>query len=355
MSKAGCHTVNIEGMRVPTDHVMIELRLPGASRHAGEIGDPGFRITQSDIDGLPRAEDPKDWNNTEASLRNLLGPEEYDRLTDFEKAVLLRGTPLGHGRYTFFLSVETSGDTGWPDVTVAELKKLGRFSPRAHVYAGPISADRVYPTYGTDGEQLDYRSVLGASVAFDAKRARGSAGRSGKRPGPVWDNARNNPDALMMLLDGISPGSSENAVRIKGTRRANAAQMAWILQSPGAAQCVSEVLLDAKEALEYWVTETDVARWEETMAEGVDPRHFENGFERMDAQDMILDRALRLIRGFVDLAEEEPDILTDFLAQHPIDVGPTLPSMAVALGYITPLQHDALREEFEETYDPLAS
>jgi len=297
-------------MRVPVEHVMIELRLPVDGLHAGEIGDPGFRVTSSDACGLPRAEKKEDWDNTEASLKALLGSSVYDGLSAFEKEVLLRGTPLGHGRYTFLLEVESSGKIRGPQVTVADLKKLEKFSPRAHVYADPVSGARVFRTYLADGEQLDYRSVLGAPVAFDAKKARGAAGRLGKHPGKVWDFVRGNPAVLEMLLDGISPGSSGRMARIKGTRRANAQQMAWILQSPGAADRVHEVLSHTHEVLEGWTTDDDVARWNEEIANGADSRHFEQYFEHhYHVQDRVLDRGLRLVRGLADLLEDDPDFL----------------------------------------------
>jgi len=310
MGKVNCQTVNIEGMRVPVGHVMIELRLPVDGMHAGEVGDPGFRVTSSDACGLPRAENMEDWDNTEASLKARLGSSVYDALSAFEKEVLLRGTPLGHGRYTFLLKVESSGKIRGPEVTVADLKKLGKFSPRAHVYADPVSGARVFTTYLADGEQFDYRSVLGAPVAFDAKKARGAAGRLGKRPGKVWDAARGNPAVLEMLLDGISPGSSDKMARIKGTRRANAQQMAWILQSPGAADCVHEVLSHTHEVLEEWTTDDDVARWNKEIENGADSRHFEQYFEHHHhVQDRVLDTGLRLIRGLADLLEDDPDFL----------------------------------------------
>lgn len=367
MGKVNCQTVNIEGMRVPAEHVMIELRLPVDGLHAGEIGDPGFRVTHSDAYGLPRAEKVEDWKNTEASLKARLGSFAYDQLTDSEKEVLLRGTPLGHGRYTFLLKVESSGKIRGPEVTVADLKKLGRFSPRAHVYAGPVSSDRVFHTYLPAGEQLDYRSVLGTPVAFDAKKARGASGRPGKRPGKVWDAARGNPEVLGMLLEGISPGSSDKKARIRGTRRANAQQMAWILRTPGATRCVYKVLARAHEALDEWVTDDDVMRWNEEIEKGVDSRHFENGLETYyHTQDKDLDSALRLVRGLADLGEIDPDILTGsmegetpemsealqtFLDMSTVGLSPgnthssapDLIALAAALGYVSVQQAESIR------------
>jgi len=318
MAKARCHRVTIEGMRVPVENVIIELRLPAGSLHAGElvgwetstaaivdareIGDTGFRVTQVDPFGLPRAENPVDWKNTEESLEARID-SETERLTDFEKKVLLRGTPLGHGRYTFLLSMDSTGDSGRPSVTAAELKKLRRFSPRALVFTDPVSVERARLP-GTD--DLDYRSVLGAPVAFDAKRARGAAGRRRNRPGNLWEAARGNPKVLAMLLQGISPGSSETPDRVKGTRRANARQMAWILRSPDAANVLSRALADAKEVLDVWVTDADVTRARKEIGNGTDPRHFESLFDRYDAQEEYLDTAVRVVRGFADLAEVEP-------------------------------------------------
>jgi len=381
MGKINCETVNIEGMRVPVEHVMIELRLPVGSLHAAEmvgwepshaaivdakeIGDSGFRVTQSDGYGLPRAENVEDWENTEASLRARLGP--YDRLSAFEKEVLLRGTPLGHGRYTFLLKIESSGKISVPEVTIADLKKLGKFSPRAYVYAEPVSGDRVFRTYLPAGEHLDYRSVLGTPVTFDAKKARGAAGRRGKRPGKVWDAARGNPEVLEMLLDGISPGSSGRTARIKGTRRANAQQLSWVLQSPGAADCIHEVLFYAHEVLSEWTTADDVARWNEAIENGADSRHFEQYFEHhYHVQDRVLDKALRLIRGLADLAEFDPDVLTGSMEGKTPETrealrtilrmstkglapgnaridAPDLIALAVALGYVSSQQAESIR------------
>lgn len=359
MATARCHSVTIEGMRVPVENVIIELRLPAGSLHAGElvgwetstaaivdareIGDTGFRVTQVDPFGLPRAENPVDWKNTEESLEARID-SETERLTDFEKKVLLRGTPLGHGRYTFLLTLDSAGDSGRPSVTAAELKKLRRFSPRALVFTEPVSVGRAQLP-GTD--DLDYRSVLGAPVAFDAKRARGAAGRRRNRPGNLWEAARGNPEVLAMLLQGISPGSSETPAHVKGTRRANAEQMAWILRSPDAANVLSRVLGDAKEVLDVWVTDADVTRARREIRNGRRTRrHFVSLVDRYDAQEEYLDTALRVVRGFADLAEVEPEVLAGFLRDHDqTDVSPSpgLLSMAESLGYVSAEQAGRIR------------
>jgi len=278
-----CYSVSVGGMRVPADHVLVELSVPGGYESAGE----GRAV-----------------------------------LTAVEEEILERGVRRANGTVVLRLDIASRGQGLDTRVSLAELKRLTNLSVKASVFGDSLAwMDRSVLERVSD-PGYKQAPLLVDALPFDAKKARGASGRRQNAIHPAWEAAKENPDAAVTLLDGISPGTSQDADKSGGIGRANARQLAWLLTSEAVARELREVL-DHAERYEYaaqilrQIREQGHDAYVNEMR-AYDPIEYDEQLhETYDSAKDSLDVVLRFVRGMADLAKHDPDALAQFTAIHP--------------------------------------
>jgi hypothetical protein len=328
-----CRSVNVGGMRVPYDHVLVELSLPAV----GEGVDGGGAV-----------------------------------LTAAEEEILGRGIRRPDGTVVLRLDLTSRGRGVDTRVSLAELKRVTNLSVKACVFKDstgwmerPILERLSVPGY-------DSTRLIVAGIPFAAKRVRGVDGRRRSEIHPAWDTAKEHPDTARVLLDGISPGTSKRADKSGGIGRANARQLAWLLTGEAVVHELGEVL-DYAELYEHSARILDQIREqgpdgyvnEERSYDRIEyDEHVHNTYE---SAGIALDVVLRFVRGVADLARHEPTAFERFMATRPDlflrlfetsewHAGQATPiAQALTMGYITAEQSALLHAARARLRDDLGA